>query len=143
MEVIIIYFNLNLTAVTVCWTFHKTNGMLQHSFGRELFKFSLQHFIVPAFDLTCKPEAIGVGIAIWASLVQVGNKEMLRRKLLKSQSKECCIIFCRLEFHCSQSPKGKLVIFIWKRINKILHKFFFGLFTALECCVFLTQSFAY
>ena len=75
----------------------------------------------------CKPEAIGRGIAIRASLVQVGNKKMLQRKLIKSQSKECCIIFCQLECHCSQSLK-KHVMFIWKRINKTLHKVLSSLF---------------
>ena len=68
----------------------------------------------------CKPEAVGRGIAIRASFVQVGNKEMLQRKLKKSQSKDCCIIFCQCDCHCSWSLKEKHVMLIWKRINKIL-----------------------
>ena len=44
----------------------------------------------------CKPEAVGRGIAIRASLVQVGNKEMMQRKLKKSQSKSVVLFFVDL-----------------------------------------------
>ena len=101
------------------------------------FYFACLGLNLPAW----KPEAIGWGIAIRVSLVQVGNKEMRQRKLIKSQSKAFCIIFCQLECHCSQFLKEKHTMFIWKRTNKILCIVLSSLFTSSKVLYLFNMKF--